>query len=268
MINALKQWKWNPVGDDQTAPLAGVISGELAGTTYEMALANGLQEPRVGRQLRRLADNVAQDFPPITGGTLLLAGVGTSSHTADVAAQLGRHFTTTQQGDVILVDADATSRVLTQRFAATKERGLAEAIQDALPAARFALNTAIPRLRLLPFGDRRFGAALCFERGGFRYHRRTWSSISVRCGGGRRRSDSADLSLEPLLRWHLPGRANGAGRQADDGAVCPTADRRRISNARLHRHGHPTRRKCGVTALPAPPPRPLECLAGPFSRAH
>ncbi len=57
------------------------------------------------------------------------------------------------QQEVILVDADAGQRVLSQRFAAATEKGLVDALQDRTPAGRFAVLTAVPRLAFLAFGE-------------------------------------------------------------------------------------------------------------------
>ena len=71
---------------------------------------------------------------------------------ADVAGSIAQQMTTVCHSGVILVDADAVDRVLTQRFAAETEQGLAEALQDSIPAGRFAVTTAVPRMAFLASG--------------------------------------------------------------------------------------------------------------------
>ena len=90
---------------------------------------------------------IIDQFPPDQGGTILFAGAGSSSHVADVAGHVAKHLTTVCHSDVMLVDADAADRVLTQRFAAGTEKGLVEALQDGTPAGRFAVSTAVPAWR-------------------------------------------------------------------------------------------------------------------------
>ena len=85
-----------------------------APTSYERSLAEGLHDVRLKRQFRRLAENVWKDFPSATGGTLLYAGVGSSSHIADVAGQVARQLSLPGDGDILLVDADSTLRVLSR----------------------------------------------------------------------------------------------------------------------------------------------------------
>jgi len=128
-------------------------AANAAGTTYEMCLALEHDDPRLLRQFRRLMETIGEQFPPAQGGVLLFAGTGSSSHVADVAGGLARQLTTLCHSHVVLVDADGTDRVLTQRFAAATEKGLADALQDAVPAGRYAVSTAVPRMAFLPFGD-------------------------------------------------------------------------------------------------------------------
>ncbi len=123
------------------------------GTTYEMCLALEPDEPRLVRQFHRLVETIIGQFPPDQGGTILFTGAGSSSHVADVAGYVANQMTTKCHSDVILVDADAGDRVLTQRFAAGTEKGLVEALQDAAPAGRFVVSTAVPRLAFLAFGE-------------------------------------------------------------------------------------------------------------------
>jgi hypothetical protein len=122
------------------------------GTTYEMCLALEHDDLRLLRQFRRLMETITGQFPPDAGGTLLFAGTGSSSHVADVAGMIAKELTIACHSNVLLVDADATDRVLTQRFAADTEKGVAEALQDGVPATRFAVTTAVPRMAFLPFG--------------------------------------------------------------------------------------------------------------------
>ena len=128
---------------------AGPEGVNTVGTTYEMCLALEHDDLRLQRQLRRLVDTIIGQFPAEQGGTLLFAGSGSSSHVADVAGSVARQLTTVTQGSVVLVDADGVDRVLTQRFAATTEKGLAEALQDGVPAGRFVVSTAVPRMAFL-----------------------------------------------------------------------------------------------------------------------
>jgi len=123
------------------------------GTTYEMCLALEHDEPRLIRQFHRLAETIISQFPPDQGGTIFFAGAGSSSHVADVSGYVAKQLTEQCHGDVILVDADAADRVLTQRFAAGTEKGLVEALQDGTPAARFVVSTAIARMAFLAFGE-------------------------------------------------------------------------------------------------------------------
>ncbi len=132
----------------------GRVARERAmGTTYEMCLCLDQGAPKLERQFRRLVEAIVGQFPPEQGATVLLAGTGASGHLADVAGPLARHLTAVCSGSVILVDADSSDRVLSYRLAAKTEPGLAETIRDHLPASRFALWTAVPRLAFLPFGD-------------------------------------------------------------------------------------------------------------------
>jgi Mrp family chromosome partitioning ATPase len=138
---------FRPVADD-AVPLPNP-----AGTTYEMCLALEHDEPRLIRQFHRLVETITGQFPPDQGGTILFTGAGSSGHVADVAGYVAKQMTIECHSDVILVDADAGDRVLTQRFAAGTEKGLVEALQDAAPTGRFVVSTAVPRLAFLAFGE-------------------------------------------------------------------------------------------------------------------
>jgi hypothetical protein len=128
-------------------------STSSAGTTYEMCLALEHDEPRLARQFRRLLDAIIGQLPTEQGGTILFVGAGSSSHVADVAGQLAKQMTIECHSDVILVDADAGQKVLSQRFAAATEKGLVDALQDGTSAERFAVFTAVPRMSFLTFGE-------------------------------------------------------------------------------------------------------------------
>jgi Mrp family chromosome partitioning ATPase len=71
---------------------------------------------------------------------------------ADVAGHAARQLSARGGGRAILVDADAHGKVLTQRFAATMEQGLAEALLDGIPPSRHVITTAVPYLDFLPWG--------------------------------------------------------------------------------------------------------------------
>ncbi len=121
---------------------------------YDRALAEGPSDLRVNRQFRRLTDNIVREFPAGEGGTLLFAGVGPDNHIADVAGHVARQLAVQQDVAVVLVDADPDMKVLTQRFAAVQECGLAEVLDARLPLVTAILPTSVHNLRFLPFGDR------------------------------------------------------------------------------------------------------------------
>ncbi|MHB0957265.1 MAG: P-loop NTPase family protein [Pirellulaceae bacterium] len=124
-----------------------------AGTTYEMCLALEHDEPRLARQFRRLRESIVSELPKDRGGTILFVGTGSRSHVADVAGQMAKQMTIECHSKVILVDADAGQKVLSQRFAAVTEKGLVDAVQDGTAAGRFTKLTAIPHLSFLAFGE-------------------------------------------------------------------------------------------------------------------
>lgn len=125
-----------------------------AGASYERCLVQNLDEPRLLRQFDQLAQTVLQEFPPELGGSLLLAGVGSSSHVADVAAHLARRLAAHGRAS-LLIDADASRPVLTQRFAAAGEHGLIDTLLDSASASRYVLETSVPHLAFLPLGQGR-----------------------------------------------------------------------------------------------------------------
>ena len=159
MVQALKQL--DPGVEPPPQPLETVTptSEDLprktrsAGTTYEVSLAQGIGNTRLARQYRRLAENIVNDFPASQGGTLFVSGVGPTGHIADVAGQIAVELTQAVDADVLLVDADADRKVLTQRFAANNERGLSESLHEGTLASGAVLHAAVPRLRFLPFGN-------------------------------------------------------------------------------------------------------------------
>ena len=158
-----------------------------APTSYERSLVEGLHDVRLKRQFRRLADNIWKDFPSATGGTLLFAGVGSSSHIADVAGHLARQLSLPGDGDILLVDADATLRVLSQRFAATSNSGLAEVLQQKRSAATVVIPTAVANLWFLPFGQRlneRIPTASAEVKSLLTELRRTYRYVVVAAGTG------------------------------------------------------------------------------------
>ena len=124
-----------------------------AGTPYEASLAQGPGNTRLARQYRRLTENVVNEFPVSRGATLFISGAGPTSHVADVAGQLAVELTRTSDVEVLLVDADAERKVLTQRFAASGERGLSENLLEGSLASEAILQSAVPRLRFLPMGS-------------------------------------------------------------------------------------------------------------------
>lgn len=135
------------------APVPSEESLPAAGTTYEMCLADDATDPRLTRQYRRLLHAVVAEMPPVTGGTILFTGAGSSSHVADVVGQLARLLTTDCQCDVLLADVDADQRVLSQRFAAAGDQGFVDALQGRLPVRNWAARTVVSRLTFLPFGQ-------------------------------------------------------------------------------------------------------------------
>ncbi|MHB8970840.1 MAG: P-loop NTPase family protein [Pirellulaceae bacterium] len=144
----------------QAAASAVASPTSSAGTTYEMCLALEHDEPQLARQFRRLLDAIIGQLPTEQGGTILFTGSGSSSHVADVAGQLAKQMTTECRSDVMLVDADAGQKVLSQRFAAASEKGLVDALQADTSAGRFAVSTAVPRMSFLAFGE-----SLAWRRG-------------------------------------------------------------------------------------------------------
>lgn len=121
---------------------------------FEVRLMQDLADPYLDRQFEQLMESVVRELPPEAGGSLLLAGVGSSSHVADVAAHLARRLAACGYRS-LLVDADSQQRVLTQRFAATGEQGLMETLSEGVPSSRYALATSVPQLAFLPFGQGR-----------------------------------------------------------------------------------------------------------------
>jgi Mrp family chromosome partitioning ATPase len=125
-----------------------------AGTTYEQALLQGPTDPRLARQVARLADELTGQFPQDTGGALLLTGVAAGSHVADVAGLLARQLSGQCQREVLLVDGDGCQKVLSQRFAAGQEPGLAAAVLGTDSIRRSVVASAVPQLSFLPYGQR------------------------------------------------------------------------------------------------------------------
>jgi len=159
MVQALKQLDHGVLPTPQavenlpTAVEAQPRTQRSAGTTYEVSLAQGIGNARLARQYRRLVENVVNEFPATTGGTLFITGVAPTCHVADVAGQIAVELTRTADIDVLLVDADADRKVLTQRFAANNERGLSESLHEGTLASAAILHAAVARLRFLPFGN-------------------------------------------------------------------------------------------------------------------
>lgn len=166
MVQALKQLDDHPAEhaaktlpapaaapDESRAAVETVVrSDQPAATTYEMSLAHGPDDSRLVRQMRRFTDKIVGEFPPDMGGSLFFSGVASGGHVADVAAQLARQLTERRESDVLLIDADAGRKVLSQRFAASAECGLGEALQETLDAGKLVVASAIARLHFLPFG--------------------------------------------------------------------------------------------------------------------
>ncbi len=160
MVQALKQLDHVPTATVTVAATtlpppaqAQPRTRRSAGTTYEVSLAQGIGDARLARQYRRLLDSISNEFPVSRGGTLFITGVEPTGHVADVAGQVAVELTRTADVDVLLVDADAERKVLTQRFAAGNERGLSESLHEGTLASAAILHAAVPRLRFLPFGN-------------------------------------------------------------------------------------------------------------------
>ncbi len=124
-----------------------------AGTTYEVALQRGPEDARLARQVRRLTDRVVAEFPRDRRAALLIAGVPSDNHAADVAGLFARELANRFRGKTLLVDADGEHKVLSQRFAAVGERALADILIDQLPPRRAILPSLVPNLDVLPYGD-------------------------------------------------------------------------------------------------------------------
>jgi Mrp family chromosome partitioning ATPase len=159
MVQALKQLDHGVLTTPPTVQSLPTAAEERprtqrsAGTTYEVSLAAGIGNARLSRQYRRLVENIVNEFPMTTGGTLFITGVAPTGHVADVAGQVAVELTRMADIDVLLVDADADRKVLTQRFAANNERGLSESLHEGTLASAAILHAAIARLRFLPFGN-------------------------------------------------------------------------------------------------------------------
>ncbi len=119
------------------------------------AMSGRSHDARIVRQFRRLADNIAKEFPCLSGGTLLFSGAGSSNHIAEVAQQVARQLAFQSDIMVALVDGDGANQVLSKRLAPDANGGLAEVLQlqTSLPSAMTPTET--PDLHFLPFGDRR-----------------------------------------------------------------------------------------------------------------
>lgn len=117
-------------------------------------LSTGVHDARVGRQYRRLAENIIREFPAPAGGTILFAGIGSSTHIADVAEHVARQLASQPDVDVALADGDADKQVLSKRLAREGDVGLADVCQQQTSVAPALVNTAIQGVRFLPFGDR------------------------------------------------------------------------------------------------------------------
>ncbi len=113
------------------------------------------QPLRVLRQLQRLADCIETQFPATTGGTLMFSGVGSRLHIACVAEHVARRLAEQRETEVVLVDGDTETRLLSERLAAGDNPGLAEVLQCRTTVASALIDTDAPKVRLLPFGDRR-----------------------------------------------------------------------------------------------------------------
>jgi Mrp family chromosome partitioning ATPase len=133
-------------------PAVGTGTAPQAGTTYELALRQGGSDPRLARQVRRLAAAVTGEFPPEVGGIMLLGGVAAGGHVADVAGLLACALGEQYEQEVLLVDADGAQKILSQRFAATAEAGLAAAVHCDVVPRHTLVSSILPRLRFLPYG--------------------------------------------------------------------------------------------------------------------
>jgi len=121
-------------------------------TAYEAHLAKGPDNTTVGRQLRRLVDRLLHDFPPETGGTVLLSAISNDSLAADVGGMLASELSGRQATRVTLLDADLTSRTLTRRFAALNEPGFSDALEDKMIGSMPRLATSLERVHFVSAG--------------------------------------------------------------------------------------------------------------------
>jgi Mrp family chromosome partitioning ATPase len=128
---------------------------EVLDPIHSTVRSHGLHEPpapRVTRQFRRLITNMTREFPAELGGTLLLCGVGSSAHIANVATHTARQLAVQCHAPVTLVDANVERHVLTTQMAADNVVGLVEVLRNQGSLHDALRSTDLPSVSFLPSG--------------------------------------------------------------------------------------------------------------------
>ena len=139
------------------APKATMPSAPPTGqrsTPFEKAALRVLTDPIRARPLVDLAERLDADRKQTGSRTILLAGVGSADDVHPTLLYTGVLLTERQGGDVLLVDADWSSRVFSTVMERDRQRGFGELIQESASIAEVCCPTSTARLFFLPAGQR------------------------------------------------------------------------------------------------------------------
>jgi Mrp family chromosome partitioning ATPase len=124
-------------------------------TTFEKTALRVLTDPIRARPLVELAERLDADSKQTGSRTMLLAGVGSADDVHQTLLYTGILMTERQPGDVLLVDADWSSRVFSSALERDRQRGFGELIDESASIAEVCYPTATSRLFFLPAGQQR-----------------------------------------------------------------------------------------------------------------
>jgi Mrp family chromosome partitioning ATPase len=120
-------------------------------TLIERTVRRTLADAERSEPFRQLADRLRTDMEKSGGRTVLITGVGQASETHEVILHVAAVLAERGQ-PILVIDADAARRSLSEQLELADRAGLAEAVHASRDPLLLVESTALDELSLLPFG--------------------------------------------------------------------------------------------------------------------
>ena len=125
-------------------------------TLLERTVRRTLADAERSEPYRQLADRLRTDMEKSGGRTVLISGVGPASETHEVVLHVSAVLAERGQ-PILMIDADAARRNLSEQLELAEQAGLAEAVHASRDPLLLVEPTAFDELSLLPIGARGAG---------------------------------------------------------------------------------------------------------------